>query len=495
MYSVPQSPTPVDLYLDRNEAILPELLDFNQDMLLGKELFCKYPSAVYLESLIAGQLGIDADRVMITAGGDEAIDRACRISLNAERNIIMPSPTFCMYEHYTKLVGGKIKYINWNEPEFPIEQYIEAIDENTGSIVIVSPNNPTGFVAKCDHIRHIAKTAPHSLIIVDLAYEEFADVKLTSFVLEFPNCLVIRTYSKAWGLAGLRIGYAIGSSRVIQWLRKAGGPYSVSAFSSYFAGKVMHRISSTIPKYVESIKQSRDKIYNCLVQLGAEPALSQANFVFSRFKNAEWVYQGLAGLGIKVRAFPDMPELANALRITCPPDDQLDRLLHGLKTVMQPEAILLDLDSILTDVGETVYKRNRLGLCEKKRLLTSKSFLSWLRSYIRLGIITERPRKDAYGLLSEFDLLDIFDTVVCMENAASKPSPESIIKVLDNLKIKCAWMIGNTPDVIQTARMANILPLGIVPPGASAEMASQALLKTGAGKVLNSLDELKELLR
>jgi histidinol-phosphate aminotransferase len=556
LYSVPQLLTPIDLYLDGNEGTPPDITDIFPDLLLNESLLNRYPSAAELEKTIAAKLGIDAGQVMVTAGGDEAIDRACRIALDENRNAVIPSPAFCMYEHYALLAGSAIKKVEWNEPDFPIENYINAIDENIGLIVIASPNNPTGYVIDPDYISRLAKVAPYALIVLDLAYEEFADIKLTSLALNYPNCLVLRTFSKAWGLAGLRIGYAIGSNKVISWLRKAGGPYSVSSLSINIAKAVMKGDDSTMLKYVEDVKQSRKHIYDCLKQLGAEPVLSQANFVFARFKNADWVRRGLAGLGIKVRAFPDTPDLANALRITCPPEKHRDRLIHALQTVMKPEAILFDLDGVLADVSESyhqtiirvgesygihistdqivemkaggnanndweltqlilnraglnpplpeiierfeaIYQGNAYepGLWEKEKLLISKHFFNQLRSHVALSIVTGRPKQDVYRFLTRFDLLDIFYTVICMDDAPPKPSPEPVKKALANLGVKRAWMIGDNPDDIQAARGADVLPLGIAAPGVDNGIMSTALLKAGAAKILNSIEELKELLK
>ena len=556
LYAVPQSLTPVDLYLDGNEGTPPDVTDIIPSLLLKKGLLNRYPSVAELEETIASKLGIDANRVMVTAGGDEAIDRACRIALDEKRNAVIPSPAFCMYEHYALLAGSAIKKVEWTEPDFPVDSYIDAIDENTGLIVIASPNNPTGYVINPYYISRLAEAAPYALIVLDLAYEEFADIKLTSLALNFPNCLVLRTFSKAWGLAGLRIGYAIGSSENINWLRKAGGPYSVSSLSIYLAMAVMNGNKLTMLQYVEDVKENRQQIYDCLKQLGAEPVLSQANFVFARFKNTDWVRRGLAGLGIKVRAFPDTSDLADALRITCPPEEHQDRLIHALQTVMKPEAILFDLDGVIADVSESyhqaiirvgesygivitidqiaelkaggnanndweltqlilnraglnlplpviierfeaIYQGNadEPGLWEKEKLLISKFFLNQLRSLVVLGIVTGRPKQDACRFLTRFDLLDIFYTVICLDDASPKPSPEPVKKALANFRVKRAWMIGDNPDDIQAARNANVLPLGIVAPGVDNEIMGTALLKAGAAKILNSIEELKELLK
>jgi histidinol-phosphate aminotransferase len=171
--------------------------------------------------------------------------------------------------------------------------------------------------------------------VVDLAYAEFADEDLTTAALDLPNALVVRTFSKAWGLAGLRLGCAIGDPDTIRWLRIAGQNYPVSALTLAVAEMRLTRDPSDVLQYVERVRVERDRLYALLNEWGATACRSQANFVLAYLEDAASVQLSLARSGISIRAFPDRPGLQNALRITCPGDrEAFERLCGALREVI-----------------------------------------------------------------------------------------------------------------------------------------------------------------
>ena len=264
---------------------------------------------------------------------------------------------------------------------------------------------------------------------------------------------------------------------------------------------------------------------------------------------------GLAGLGISVRAFPDDRLLSDALRITCPPAGQIERLIGALNTVMAPEALLFDLDGVLADVGNSyreaiiqtaatfdvvvtrediqkykasgnanndwiltqkiladkgkvvgldlVTKRfeaiyhgtaSEPGLKENEELIADIKLLETLHRHLPLAIVTGRPRVDAEEFLDRFGIKRFFNEIISMEDAEMKPSSDPVIAALGQLGVQRAWMIGDTPDDMRSARGAGVLPLGIVPPGEESNTVATSLIAAGAGRVLNSLNQLKDLL-
>ena len=178
--------------------------------------------------------------------------------------------------------------------------------------------------------------APGALVIVDLAYTEFAGQDLTGAVLGIPNAIAIRTMSKAWGLAGLRVGYAAGDERVIDWLRVAGGPYTVSAASVGIASAWLAEADEAVAGYVARVKGERATLGERLRGLGCEVWASAANFVLARFVDAAGVHERLGARGIAVRAFPGKAWIGDCLRITCPGDEtDLRRLLSALELAVE----------------------------------------------------------------------------------------------------------------------------------------------------------------
>ena len=525
-YVVPRTRAPIDLRLDGNEGMLPalELLDA-----LGPEsleLMRLYPNASRLERRIAERFSVDPASVVVTAGADEALDRLCRSLLTEGREILLPSPTFVMIPHYAKLAGGRIVTVPWQSGPYPVDEVIARIGERTAIVAVVTPNNPTGATAGAQDLRRLSAAAPHTLILVDHAYAEFCDEDLTSVALELPNALVLRTFSKALGLAGLRVGYAIGPTQVTAWMRAAGGPYAVSSLSLALSERAMDLDPGPRLEFLARIRRERDELRGELATLGAQAVPSQANFVFARFRDAVWVQEALGGLGIGVRRFPGAPDLEGCLRITCPGDERaFERLLHALRSALRPEAVLFDMDGVLADVSssyrtailqtaasfgvelsplditrakvhgnanndweltrtlltergvaapleevtdrfEALYQGSdeNEGLWESEELLCDRELLESLARSVTLGIVTGRPRSDAQRFLNRFNLSSVFATMVCLEDAALKPDPAGVHLALDRLNVGRAWLVGDTPDDLAAARAAGVIPLGFLAP-------------------------------
>ncbi|MBN1283029.1 MAG: aminotransferase class I/II-fold pyridoxal phosphate-dependent enzyme [Proteobacteria bacterium] len=553
-YSVPRHGAPIDLWLDGNEGAAPPAELIERIAAAGTEAMRRYPDARPLEERIASMIGIDPGRLIVTAGGDDAIYRALKSVLAPGRELILPEPTFEMFERYARLAGGEVARLSWAEGPYPVEDVIAGISERTAAIAVVSPNNPTGLVVSEDDLRRLSAAAPHALIVVDLAYAEFADRDLTGAALELPNAVVIRTLSKAWGLAGLRVGWAAGPAEVIGWMRAAGNPYAVSSASLAIAEeRLSHRRS--VGEFVSTVRSEVKRISRAIEDLGGRVLPSQANFVLAKFPDAAWVRDGLAGLGIAVRAFPGRERLEDSLRITMPGNGRdFDRLLSAIETVLAPEAIIFDIDDTLADVTES-YRRSivetarsfgaaaspadvarlkaagnstndweltwrllgesgieasfeevrrrfeaiyqgtgeRRGLKENESLMVDSRMLERLSRRLRLGIVTGRPRSDAAAFLAREGIDRLFSAVVAMEDGPQKPDPVPVKAALSALGASRAWMAGDTPDDMRAARAAGVLPIGVVAPSDDPEAARAALTGAGAARVFLKLSQIEEV--
>lgn len=311
-------PVPVDLRLDGTErTALPPAV-----VLAAAEpaWLHRYPDAKPLEATLAARLGIAPDRVAVTAGADEALDRLCRAVAAPGRTVVCTTPTFEMIPRYARLAGADVVEVPWIRGPFPLDAVRAACRPDTALVFGVSPNNPTGAPIPAAAFAALAAAAPQALVVADLAYVEFADADPTAELLRLPNAVAIRTLSKAWGCAGLRVGYAAGPADAIGWLRAAGGPYAVSRPSLALAAARLAGDDADVRAYIRQIREERGRLAALLANLGAEPLPSQANFVLARFRDAADVRTGLAARGIAVRAFPGRPELDGWLRIACPAD-------------------------------------------------------------------------------------------------------------------------------------------------------------------------------
>ena len=556
-YVAPQPNPLIDLPLHATErpVLSTELRAYSQS--IDADSICRYPDSRALETLLAARLGVPASHVLLTAGADEAIDRTCRAMLCGGRTLLTLTPTFEMIAVFARLTGAAVNTVPWGDGALPVDALLQAVTPETRVIAVVTPNNPTGAVAHGEDLRRLSAGAPHALLLVDMAYGEFADQDLTEGVASLPNAVMMRTLSKAWGLPGIRIGYAVARPEVINWLRTVGGPYTVPRPSQALAHARLGSGEADMKVYVERVRHERKQLESLLRSLGAQVQASQANFVLAHFKDATWAHQALAGLGIGVRAFPNLPALHNARRISCPADDAaFERLRGALMAVLAPQCLLLDLDGVIADVSQSYRQAiiataaefgvtltastvasakaagsanndwqvtHRLlaeqdvhptleavtavferlyqgtdgipGLRTHESMLCSVELLQGLAKRLPLACVTGRPRADAERFLQEQGIAGLFKHVVCMEDAPLKPDPAPVRLALEKLGLRAAWMVGDTPDDIRAARGANVVPLGVVAPGDDAERTQSVLYKAGAARVLNSLSELQELLR
>ena len=321
-YQPPEFKNPITLQLSKNESSCA-IHDLDDQMgSLGSPFVSRYPSHIELQQLIGGWAGVDADRVVVTAGGDDSIDRVMRTVLAGKRNkVLTHAPSFEMVDIYCANYGGQLEHVPWVEGDFPTDQIINSIDDNTSLVVITSPNNPTGGFVSTDAILAVnnAARSAGAKLLVDNAYIEFADEDPTGTLTSDDNIMIVRTFSKAWGLAGLRVGYLIApNSDFATAIRNASGPFPVSAVSLETARRALSDYRDGMQANVETIKKMRGLITELVIQCGGKPLPSQGNFVFAEFENSETIWNGLAEDGVGIRKFTGSELLNNRVRITCP---------------------------------------------------------------------------------------------------------------------------------------------------------------------------------
>jgi len=338
-YRVPHATAAIDLWLHGNEGPAPprELL-----AAVGVEAMRRYAEPRALETVLAGRLGVAPAQVVVTAGADDAIERTFRAyAAHADAEVVLPVPTFVMMRHYARVVGATVRAVGWPAEEFPVEGVLAAIGPRTRAVALVTPNNPTGAVIEEAAIRAVAAAAPGALMLVDLAYGELADVDVTQAALSLGNAIVFRTLSKAWGLAGARVGYAVGPAELVAPLRAVAPPYAVAATSLAIAAERLRTGEADVLAYVRRVRSERAALVELLRALGTRPVVSQANFVFTRLASparALGLRDGLAARGIGVRAFPEDEAIADGVRITCPGDERnFVRLAGALRAVLAEE--------------------------------------------------------------------------------------------------------------------------------------------------------------
>ena len=547
-YAVPRHPAPTDLDLAGTE------LDWRGTASLQAAEAGRYPDRGLLTRALARRLDVDPSRVLSTAGSDDALERSFRLLLAPGTEALLATPTFEMLPRFAQWAGASVVEVPWPSGHFPVEAFLAQVTPRTRVIAVVSPNNPTGLVASTDAVAALVAGAPEATVIVDLAYVEFADRDPTPELLSLPRVLVTRTFSKAWGLPGLRVGYVAGPAELVGRLRDTTPPYPVAGPSLAAALDALTNDSERVVRVVRDVRASRAALTATLTTLGVATVPSQGNFVCVDDGRAEWLRDGLAGLGIATRwcAGADRPRL----RITVPLEAaQQTRLDAALRTVLRPEALLFDMDGVLVDVSasyraaivgtaarygvavpsgavQEVKRRGNAnddwvltarlladaghpvalaevtavfeslyqggdgtpGLRERERPLVTRALLERLAARLPLGVVTGRPRADAHRFLEREGIADLFRVVVTRDDGPPKPDPFPVCEALGCLGVARAWMVGDTPDDARAARTASVLPLGIIAPGDDPVATGAALLAAGAGRNLASLDDLLELL-
>lgn len=318
------------VFLDANENGFGSPIEKNYN---------RYPDPLQrkIKEKIAAMNSVKPENIFVGNGSDEAIDLAFRIFCEPRRdNILICPPTYGMYEVSAEINDVQIKRANLTK-DFQLDSAaIESeIDERTKLLFICSPNNPTGnsFVRK--EILNLAKNFS-GIIVVDEAYIHFSEQKsLIGEIENFENLIVLQTFSKAWGLAGLRVGLAFGSEKIIEFFNKVKPPYNISEI-------VQERIlgalenGEEVEKTIREIIGEREKMIESLSKISSITKIfpTDANFVLVRAKDADSIYRFLLEEKIVVRNRSNIKLCENCLRITIGTPEENEILLQALRKIV-----------------------------------------------------------------------------------------------------------------------------------------------------------------
>jgi histidinol-phosphate aminotransferase len=321
--------------LDFNENTVgcsPRVLQRLQS-LRGEEL-ARYPEREPAEKIVAAHLGIDPAEVILTNGTDEAIHLICETYLEPEHEAIVAVPTFAMYEIYTGATGARVVSVQADDSfRFPVEGILAQVNSHTRLIAMANPNNPTGALATPEDLLRIAKTAPDAAFLVDEAYFEFAGETMMPQWREVPNLFVSRTFSKAYGLAGLRIGILAGHIEQMAMVRRASSPYNLNIAALVSLPEALAD-QEFISGYVEQAVSGRVALEEELRGRGIKFWPSRANFVLMYLgaDNAAFI-RAMKERGVLVRDRSSDPGCKDCVRITVGSAEHNARLMKTLPEV------------------------------------------------------------------------------------------------------------------------------------------------------------------
>ena len=328
------------LRLDFNENTLgcsPRVLDCLRR--LDLEQLAKYPERERVEAKLADFLGVTAAEVLLTNGIDEAIHLLCETYLDPGDEALIVVPTYSMYRIYAMAAGAELVSVPLSEDfQFCLEAVRSRITERTRLVAIANPNNPTGTIVPPEDLREIARNAPAAALLVDEAYFEFFGRTMLGTHRDFPNIFVARTFSKAYGLAGLRAGVLVGDAEQMRSVRRVSSPYNVNAVALACLPAAISD-QAYLQQYVTEVLEARSALERTLAVAGIQFWPSHANFVLARIgssaaESAAFVEQ-MRKRGILVRDRSADHGCQGCVRITLGPRAHTQRLLRALQETFE----------------------------------------------------------------------------------------------------------------------------------------------------------------
>ncbi|MGF1468208.1 MAG: histidinol-phosphate transaminase [Sandaracinaceae bacterium] len=300
----------------------------------------RYPDAAgwALRTDLAAQHGTTLDELVLGNGSNELINLICMTYASPADHAVIGMPSFVCYPLGLTMANVPftavplVDHLAWD-----VDAMLEAVRPETRLLFLANPNNPTGaHVGRADLERLLTSLPPRVVAVVDEAYVHFADAPDYVTALELRHLrerlIVLRTFSKAHGLAALRVGYGIGPAPLIEYLHRTRAPFNVGTLGQV-AARAAIQDQAHVERYVELNRRERARVGAALTDLGLEVAPSQANFVFARVEEpGAAVYERLLRRGVIVRPMPAPVE--NWLRITIGLEAENDRLLAELPTVL-----------------------------------------------------------------------------------------------------------------------------------------------------------------
>ncbi len=325
------------LRLDFNESTIgcsPRVLARMRS--LDTEALARYPEREPVEASVADFLALDAAQVLLTNGVDEAIHLLCSAYLDSGDEAIIAVPTFAMYALFMQAEGARVIQIpSGANFAFPLEGVLSAISQRTRLIVIANPNNPTGTVVECEALLRIAHAACHSAVLVDEAYFEFYGKTIFDHRPWPENLFVARTFSKAYGLAGLRIGLLAGDARQISMVRRVASPYNVNAVALAVLPEALGD-QAYVEQYVAEVRRGRAELEKELTNLGLRYWPSQANFVLVHVGSAHAEFiQAFRARSILVRDRNSDPGCEGCVRLTVGSSKHTQILIEALRDAVE----------------------------------------------------------------------------------------------------------------------------------------------------------------
>ncbi len=331
-YHPPSAGREGKLRLDFNENTVgcsPAVIEFLREHLTAPQLSI-YPEYADATRELAAFFGVGEDEFTLTNGTDEAIQVLVNTFVDDGDEVVVLKPSYAMYRFYAEVAGAVVREVEYQEETlaFPMDQLLAAITSKTRAVLIANPNNPTGTALDPDGVRRILEAAPHAAVLVDEAYFEFSETTVLSWIRDYSNLFVSRTFSKVYGMAAMRCGCLFSGAQNVSWMKKAQSPYSVNSLA-VLAVRAAIRDRAYVDGYVDEVLAARALAYEGLHKLGIKTFPSEANFIlFQAGERAISIRDSLRERGVLVR--DRSYEIPGCVRVTIGTRAQIERFLEEL---------------------------------------------------------------------------------------------------------------------------------------------------------------------
>lgn len=518
-------------------------LDFNENTVGFAEHFPEvepthllaYPEYADLQKALSEYLGLPQNRLLLTNGSDEGLFVAAFTFLENGDKALVNSPTFALIPHYLRLCGAQVCEVPVKDNLEPDLKAIESHLHNTKLAMFASPDNPTGGTIPLATLQRWLQQFPDTVFVLDEAYFEYHGQ--TALPLLQENLIVSRTFSKAWGLAGLRLGLLAAHEQTIEWMQRVRSPYSVNAVAAKSLLRFLPH-AHKVQAQADAAMQRKAHTLQELAKRGYQTHPGAANFFLLWAGSfAKLLSQYLAQHGILTRDRSSLYKMSGSVRISVGSEEENQKLLQKIDDFQKTHALLFDLDDTLVDTSKSYDAAvEQLTGCTHQELQnlraeggfnddwTAAAELlkragrpqpleqviqqgkeiyaqlaptaetpyfqeQWLQNWRqrhRTFIFTGRPR-DEYDLIWGQRLKAHFDDVLCLgeHGFPGKPSPDGLHHLKQKHGLEGGIYVGNSVDDMRAAKAAGLFAVGI-----TTNQSAETLKQAGADLIISKLEEL-----
>ena len=529
-------------------------LDFNENTVgfpervpeLEPTMLTAYPEYHDLIEGVAQLLGLPSDWLLLTNGSDEALFVAAFTFIEPDQDrAIISAPTFSLIPHYLQLCQAIIEEVVVHDDlSYNLEGIEEALQRGAKLAILPSPDNPTGGTIPLDLLRDWLRRFPRTLFVIDEAYYEYYDQTTLVLLPEHPNLLVTRTFSKAWGLAGLRLGVVAGHPQLMEWIRRVRSPYSVNSM-------VAQALLRLLPQKAEVMAQARaaverkGRVVARIRQAGYRVTPGAANFfLIWAGLTSKAMAAFLNARGLLVRDRSNLAKMGGSVRVSVGSEEEMETFLRHFETFNRGFGLIFDLDDTLVDTSRSYDECvQRLSGASREEVLALRAqggfnddwetaaellrrggrerpleevVAEGKQLYLRLAadgllepphfrqetldllgrrhpllVFTGRPR-DEYEPVWQTRIAPHFRDVLCKDDVPQvcpKPAPDGLVHLMRKHDLVGGAYVGNSVDDMAAAKAAGLIAIGF-----TSNQSAEALQRAGADFIVGSLEEIPGLL-